>query len=183
MLERTHEHVHFGHETAQARQPEGRQTGNHIAHSEERHDFHQAAHLADVAGMGPSVNHPDQGKEKRRHQAVRKHLHDSPRHGCGVHHQQSEEHQAAMAYRRVGVDILEVFLHASRKCPVNHADTRQNQENPSQLVGRFGHQEHRYAEAAVAPQLHQNPGMEHRDRGRCRSVTVRAPCVEREEGA
>ena len=48
---------------------------------------------------------------------------------------------------------------------------------------RFGHQVHRHAETAVAAQLHQHAGVEHRHGGRCRCVTVGAPGVEREEGA
>ena len=47
---------HFGHEAAQARQPEVGQTRDHIPDREERHHLHQPAQLADVPRVGAAVD-------------------------------------------------------------------------------------------------------------------------------
>ena len=96
VLERTDEHGHLGNEAAQARKTEVGETGNHIAYAEERHDFHQSAHLTDVTGVGTSVNHTDEGKEEGGHQTVAQHLQDGTRAARAGHHQQGEEHQTAV---------------------------------------------------------------------------------------
>ena len=106
MLEGTVEDGHFGHKAAQARQTQVGQTGNDIADGEERHNLHQARQLADVAGVRPSVNHTDEGKEEGRHQTVAQHLEHGTRAGRLVHHQDGEEHQAAVAHRGVSVDVF-----------------------------------------------------------------------------
>ena len=59
---------HFGHETAQTRQAQVGQTGNHVADGEERHDFHQTVQLTDITGVCTSVDHTDQGEEQGCHQ-------------------------------------------------------------------------------------------------------------------
>ena len=133
--------------------------------------------------MCTSVDHTDQGEEQGCHQTVGQHLQDSTRAGRRVHHQDGEEHQTAVGYGRVGVDILQVGLYASREGTVNHRDTRQDEEDPRQFVGSLRHQEHGDAEATVTSQFHQYTGMQHGHSRRRRSMTVGAPCVEREQGA
>ena len=174
---------HFGDETAQTRQSEVRQTCDYVPYRQEGHHLHQAAQLADVARVRAAVDHTDQGEEEGRHQAVAQHLQNGARAGRSIHHQDSEQDQSAVRYRGVGVDIFEVGLHAGRESAVHDRNRREDDENPAQFVRRFGHQVHRHAEAAVAAQLHQHAGVEHRHGGRCRCVTVGAPGVEREEGA
>ena len=182
VLEGTGEDGHLGHEAAQTGQAEVGQTGNHIADGEEGHDLHQAVQLADITGVRAAVDHTDQGEEQGRHQAVRQHLQDGTRAGCLIHHQDGEEHQAAVRHGGVGVDILQVRLYAGREGSVDDGDARQDEEDPGQLVGSLGHEEHGDAEAAVASQLHQHAGVQHgHGRGR-RGMTVGAPCVEGEEG-
>ena len=182
MHERAVEDRHLGHEAAQPRKAEVRQAGDHIAHRQKGHDLHQTAQLADVARMRPSVDHADQREEKRRHQTVAQHLQHGARGGRLVHHQDGEEHQSAVRHRRVGVDILEVGLHAGRKGAVNHRNRRQDDEYPAQLVRRLRQQVHRHAETAVPAELHQHPGVEHRHGRRGRGVAVGAPGVEGEQG-
>ena len=183
MLEGTVEDGHLGHKAAQARQTQVGQTGNDIADGEERHNLHQARQLADVAGVRPSVNHTDEGKEEGRHQAVAQHLEHGTRTGRLVHHQDGEEHQAAVAHRGVGVDVFQVSLYAGREGTIDNRNTCQYQEYPAQLIGSFGHQIHGDAEATVASQLHQYACMKHGYSRRCRSMTVRAPRMEGEQGA
>ena len=88
-----------------------------------------------------------------------------------------------MRYGRVGIDVLQVGLHASGECAVHYGDTRQYEEYPAQLLCGFGHQVHGDAEAAVAAQLHQYACMQHTDGGRCGCMTVGAPGMEREQSA
>ena len=111
--------------------------------------------------MRTTVDHTDQGEEECRHQTVREHLEDSTGHCSLIEHQDCEEHQTAVAYRRVSVDIFEVCLHACRESTVNDADTGQDEEDPSQLVSGLGHQEDRHAEATVSTQFHQHAGVQH----------------------
>ena len=70
-----------------------------------------------------------------------------------------------------------------RKRAADDARAGQDQENPRQLVRSLGHQENRHAEAAVAAELHQHAGMQHRDGRRSRSMTVGRPRMEREHRA
>ena len=67
--------------------------------------------------MGTSVYHTDKGEEQGCHQSVREHLQNGTRASCLVHHQDGEEHEAAVRYGRVGVNILQVCLYTSEKAP------------------------------------------------------------------
>ena len=182
ILEGTYEDGHLSNETRETGQTEVGQTGQNVAHGEEGHDAHQAVQLADVAGMGTAVNHTDQGKEEGRHEAVAQHLQHGTRAGSLVEHQDGEQHEAAVRHGAVGVDVLEVGLHAGRESTVNHGDACEDKEYPAQLVGGFGHEVHGNAEAAVTSQLHEHAGVEHGYGGRRGGVTVGAPGVEGEEG-
>ena len=129
---------HFGHEAAQARQPEVGQTRDHIPDREERHHLHQPAQLADVPRVGAAVDHADQREEEGRHQAVAQHLEHGARTGRGVHHQNGEQHQSAVRHRGVGVDVLEVGLHAGREGAVDDGNRCQDDKYPAQFMRRFG---------------------------------------------
>ena len=181
MFERTDENGHFGHEPAESRQAERSETGYHVTNRCEGHDTHQAAHLADVARVGAAVNDAYQRKEQGRHQAVRKHLKHRAGHGRPVKHQNGEEHEAAVAHRRIGVHVLQVGLHHRAVGAVYHPDTGKDKEYPRQLLRRLRHQEYRHTETAVAAQLHQYAGMQHRDRSRRRGMAVGRPRMERKE--
>ena len=180
VLERSYENSHLGYETAQTGESQRSQTGNYITYRQERHDLHQTAHLADIAGMGTSVNHTDQSEEEGCHQTVRKHLHHRTGHCRRVQHQNRKEYQTAVAYRRICVDVFQVGLYTCAECTVNDTDTGQDQENPCQFVSSLGHQEYGNTETSVTSEFHQHAGMQHRHGGRRRSVTVGRPCVERE---
>ncbi len=95
------------------------------------------------------------------------HLHDGACHCCGVKHQDGEEHESAVAHRRVCVDILEVGLHTCAECTVDHRDTCQDEEYPGEFGSSLGHQIDGHAEAAVAAKFHKHAGMEHGHRGGC----------------
>ena len=86
-----------------------------------------------------------------------------------------------MAHRRIGVDILQVGLYDCTKRSVHHRYTRKYEEYPTQFVSGFGHKIYSYAETAVSAEFHQYACVQHRHRGRCRSVTVGTPSVERKQ--
>ena len=111
------------------------------------------------------------------------HLEHSTGAGRLVEHQDGEQHEAAVRHGTVGVDVLEVGLHTGAEGTVDHGDAREDEEYPTELVGSLGHEVHGNAEAAVATQLHEYAGMQHRHGRGGRSVTVGAPCVEGEEGS
>ena len=173
ILERTHEDGHLSNETREARQTEVGKTCHYITHSKEWHDLHQTVQVTDVTGMGTSIDHTDEGEEECRHQTVREHLQDCTRTGCLGHHQQGEEHQTAVGHRTVGIDILQVGLDTCGEGSVHYRDRSENQEYPRQLISGIGQQIHGNTETAVASELHQHTGMQHRHSRRCGSMTVR----------
>ena len=182
VLERAEKDGHLGRETTQIRQSQRSQAGNHVAHTQIRHDVHHAAHVADVTRVSAAVNHTDQGKEQGRHQTVREHLQHRTGHRRGIEHEDGEEHHTAVAHTRVSVDILEVGLHTSAQRTIDDAGTREQQENPSQLVGGKRHQIDGDAETAVTSQFHQHTRVEHRHRRGRRGMTIGRPCMEWEHG-
>ena len=109
------------------------------------------------------------------------HLQDSTGTSRLVHHQDGEEHEAAVRYGRVGVNILQVCLYTSREGTVDNGDTCQYQEYPAEFLSSFRHQIHGDTETTVTTKFHQYTCMEHTYGSRRRSVTVGAPCVEREQ--
>lgn len=96
ILERTHEDSHLSDETRETRQTKVGQTGNDIAHCEERHNLHQAVQIADVTSVGTTIDHTDEGKEQCCHQTMRQHLQNSTCARGLCHHQQGKENQSAV---------------------------------------------------------------------------------------
>ena len=88
-----------------------------------------------------------------------------------------------MANRRVCVDVLQVGLYNGAESSVNYRNRSQNQEEVSPNCSSGRHQIHRNAETSVTSQLHQYAGVEHTYRRGGRSVTVGAPCMEREQSS
>ena len=74
--------------------------------------------------MRTVVDHADHGEEEGCHQTMRYHLHHGPGHGGFGKHTDTQQHEATMAYRRVGVDILQVFLHHGGEGAVYDRDHR-----------------------------------------------------------
>ena len=182
ILERAHEDGHLGNEAGEAGKSEVSQTGDDVAAGKEGHDFHQSAQVAHVAGVGTAVDHSDEGEEEGRHESVGKHLQDGTGTTGAGHHEQGEEHQAAVAHRRVGIDVLQVGLHACAEGSVDYRDGSEDKEYPAEFLCSLGEQVHGHAEAAIASEFHQHAGMEHRHSGGRRGMTVGRPGVEREQG-
>ena len=133
--------------------------------------------------MGTTIDHTDQGKEESRHQTMREHLQDSTRDSGLTHHEQGKEHQSTVRHRRVGIDILQVSLHTSTQGTIDHRDGGEDEEDPREILCSLRQQVHGHTETAIASELHQHTGMEHRHGGRRRGMTVGRPCVEREQGS
>ena len=75
------------------------------------------------------------------------------------------------------------MLHAGRECAVDDGDRREDDEDPGEFLGCVGQQVHSHAEAAVASELHQHAGVQHRHSRGGRSMTVGRPSVEREQSS
>ena len=116
--ERANKDCHLGNEAREARKSEVCKTCNDISYGEERHNLHQSAQFANVTSMCSTVNHTDKGEEESSHQSVRKHLKDGSRAGGLGHHQQCKEHQTAVGYRRIGIDVLQVGLNTGRESTI-----------------------------------------------------------------
>ena len=114
--------------------------------------------------MGTTVDHTYERKEEGCHKSVGEHLQDGTGDGSLVEHEDGEEHEAAVAHGGVGVDILQVGLHAGREGTIDHRNGSEDEEYPRQFVGSVRQEVHGNAEAAVASELHQHAGMEHRHR-------------------
>ena len=183
VFKRSDKNRHLGDETRKTGQTEVGQTGDNVADGQERHDAHQAGEFTYVASVRAAVDETDEGEEEGRHQTVRKHLQHSAGAGGFGHHAEGEEHQAAVRHRRVGVDVLQVGLHASGEGAVDHGDSRQHEEDPAQFVGGLGQEVHGNAETAVTTELHEHTGVEHRNGRGGGGVTIGRPCVEGEECA
>ena len=154
VLEATEEDCHLGYETGKTGKTERGETGDHIAYAEVRHDFHQAAHLADVTCMGSAINHTDEGEEEGCHQTVGEHLKDSTGHRCSVEHEDGEEHHAAVGDGGVSVDILEVGLHTCGEGSVDDTDTCKDNEDPGEFVSGLRKEVDGDTEASVATEFH-----------------------------
>ena len=70
IFERAVEDCHLSNEAREARKTEVGQTSNDITYREERHDLHKTSELTNVASVGTSVNHTNQGKEEGCHKTV-----------------------------------------------------------------------------------------------------------------
>ena len=90
------------------------------------------------------------------------------------------KYEPAVADGGVGVDVFQVGLHDGGVGPVNDADAREDDEYPGEFFGGFRHEVDGDAEAAVSPEFHQYPGVEHGDGRGGGGVTVGRPGVERE---
>ena len=93
----------------------------------------------------------------------------------------AEEDEAEVADGTVRGDVLEVFVADGDERTEHHVEDKQCHHVGEPDFGRFGHQEHRDAQASVGAHLHHHAGGKHRDRGRCGRVAVGTPEVEREE--
>ena len=94
----TNKDGHFCNKAAEAWKTEICQTSYHVAYREERHNPHQTAHLTDITCMRAAIDHTDKGKEESCSQTVRKHLQDCTSSRYLIHHQNAEEHQAAVRH-------------------------------------------------------------------------------------
>ena len=77
------------------------------------------------------------------------HLQDGTGSTHARHHQQSEQYQSAVAYRRVGVDVFQVGLHYGTERSVHHGNGGQYQEEIAPDSGTGRHQVHGDAETSV----------------------------------
>ena len=178
--ERAQEDHELAHEAGQARQA-------HAGHHEEaehrgvdRGPCGQAAHLRDRPVVGALVDDAHAEEQGAGDDAVVDHLHDRALHALLVEHEDAQRHEAHVAHRRVGDQLLEVRLDDGHDRAVDDRDEAQHDDQRTPLVGRVGEERQREADEAVAAELEQHAGEDHGARGGRLHVRVRQPRVERE---
>ena len=184
-------HQDLADEAAQAGQPEtGEEHGDRQA-AVDRHPVEDAAELLEVAVVDPVIEHADHEEHAGRRDAVGQHLEHRavdplgpgvPAElvaGDGAPHAQSEHHVAHVAHRTVGHHPLEVLLGERREGAVDHGDHAEPAHQPGER--QAGPRADRVAdpEDAVATELEQHAGQDHRDRRRCLDMGVGQPGVHR----
>ena len=97
----------------------------------------------------------------------------------GVEREQPGRDERHVRDRRIGDQLLHVILHQRNEAGINHCHHRQAEDQPDQL--RRGIGEHRQAEAdkAIAAQLQQHTGKDHRAGSRCFDMGIGQPGVDR----
>ena len=82
---------------------------------EHRHDARDAAVRLDQARVAALVDHADEEEQRARRDAVVDHHHQRALHALHGEREDAEHHEAEVAHRRVGDELLEVRLHQRRR--------------------------------------------------------------------
>ena len=108
------------------------------------------------------------------------HLQDAALEPERVEREHPQHHEAEVAHRRVGDELLHVLLHEGHERGVDDADDREGHHPRHRLEGRLGQEGQREADEAVGPHLQEDAGQDHGARGGGLDVGVGEPGVERE---
>ena len=141
----------------------------------------QAAEVGDLAGVAPLVDHAHQEEQRAGGQAVGQHLEDAAGHAQGRQAEQAQHHEAQVADRGVGHQLLDVRLHHGHQGAVDDADHRQDADRRGEGRHALGEQRHGEAQHAVGAHLQQHAGQDHRAGGRRLDVGVGQPGVQRKD--
>ena len=131
--------------------------------------------------MGPVVEHAHQEEERAGADAVVEHLEDGALgsdHGEGG---QAQHHEAHVADGGVGHQLLDVALHHGHQRTVDDGDDAQQRQGLGIVHGRIGKHGDGEADEAIAAELQQHAGQDHRTRRGRLDVGVRQPGVQGEQ--
>ena len=144
-----------------------------------RHADHQTAIGVDVAGVHAVIDHTYTEEERSRDQTVAEHLEDSALHTLLVGSKDTHGHKAHMRHRRIGNQLLDIFLNQRHQRGVDDGDGGHPQDDIGHHLG--AHREHRQREAqeAVAAHLQQDRRQHHGTCSRRLHVRIRQPSVYR----
>ena len=146
----------------------------------DRHHVREPAELRDLLGVAPLVDEPDDQEQPARREAVVDHLQHAALEPERVEREHAEHHEAEVADRGVGDQLLHVLLHQRHEPGVDDADDRERHHPRHRVERRLRQERQREADEAVGPHLQQHARQDHRARGRRLDVGVGQPGVERE---
>ena len=119
-----------------ARPRRTRRSQNRRVHGGQRR---QAAHLGDRPVVGPLVDHADEEEQGAGDQAVVDHLQDRARQRLLLEHEDAERHEAHVAHRRVGDELLEVGLDHGHDRAVDDRDQAQDDDQRREVCAASGY--------------------------------------------
>jgi len=114
---------------------------DHEGEGIERHALDETAIGGDFASVHAVVNHADTKEQRARYEAVRDHQEHRALDALRVQREQAHRHEAHMRDRRIGDELLDVFLHQRDERGVDNGDNRQGVNQRRELNG--GVREHR----------------------------------------
>ena len=122
-------------EAGQAGQPDRGEHEEPEHRGVDRRDRRQAAHLGDRPVVGPLVDDPDEEEQGARDDPVADHLEDRPVQARRLEHEDAQGHEAHVAHRRVGDELLEVGLDEGHDRAVDDRDEAQHDDRrPERLA-------------------------------------------------
>ena len=166
-------------EVAGARQADAGHGEDHEQQGIAGHVVGKAAVAVDLARVQPVVDHADAQEERARHQAVAEHDHHRALDALPVHGEQAEGDERHVRDRRISDQLLHVALHQRDQAGVDDRDRRQDEHQRNELRRAVREHRQREADEAVAADLQQHAGEDHRARGRRLDVRVGQPGVDR----
>ena len=141
----------------------------------------EAAEGGDLARVAALVEHADQEEEGPGGDPVVDHLQQAALDALRREGEGAEDDEAEVGHRGVGHQPLQVLLHGRHHGAVGDADHPEGHQCGGEPVGRLGEEEDAEAQEAVAAQLQQDAGQDHRAGGGGLGVGVGQPRVHREE--
>jgi hypothetical protein len=102
---------------ARPRQADAGQRRDHEQRRVDRHAVGEAAEVGDLARVAALVDHPDQEEQRAGREAVVDHLEIEPLEALRRQREHAEHHEAEVADRRVGDQLLDVRLHQATSAP------------------------------------------------------------------
>ena len=159
------QHEELADEPVRARDADAAQRHDRQHRGEHRHDPRDAAVGLDQSRVAPLVDHADQEEQRAGRDAVVDHDHQRALHALHGQREDAEHHEAEVADRRVGDELLEVRLHERHERAVDDADHREHEDRrcaPSDSSPRLGKERHREAQEAERTQLQHDARKHHR---------------------
>ena len=129
--------------------------------------------------MHAVVDDADAEEQRARDDAVRDHLEHAAGHALRGGGEDAHGDEAHMRHRRIGDQLLDVFLHQGHQRGVDDRDHRQRENQPREIMRRQREHRQREAQEAVAAHLQQDRRQDHRARGRRLDMGVRQPGMNR----
>ena len=137
--------------------------------------------MLDFVGVAAVVDHAEQKEESAGGDAVSQHLEDGAVHAGAGEAVDAQHHEAEVADRGVGDQLLHVGLDEGDQRSVDDADDGQGDDPGRVAVGFGGEESDVEAQQAVGAHLEQDSGEQHRARGGRLDVGIRQPGVEGED--